>query len=66
MLHFHVARTVFVNAARTYGPSVARMVQAYRAGSKISRRRSLGHQDKGNRILPHKSGTVPTIREWWQ
>jgi len=66
MIHIHVARTVLATAAKRYGPGVMRAVQAYRAGSNISRKRSLSHQDKGDKIHSFKSGTVPTIREWWQ
>jgi hypothetical protein len=71
MIHIHVARTVLATAAKRYGPSAIRAFSAYRKVSKTMKWRQGSLQRRGkdglNSFFDRSStGTVPTIREWWQ
>ena len=67
VIHIHVVRTSLTGAFRTVVPHAKSLYRVHQANKMVSRKRSLGHQDKGNRsFLSSSTGTVPTTREWWQ
>jgi len=71
MIHIHVVRTALAAAAKRYGPTAIRAVTAYRKTSNTLKWRQGSLQRRGkdslNSLYDRSStGTVPTIREWWQ
>ena len=67
VIHIHVVRTSLAATFRAVLPHAKAMYRVHQANKMISRKRSLAHQDKGNSpLFSSSTGTVPTMREWWQ
>lgn len=67
VIHIHVVRTSLSATFRAAVPHAKALYRVHQANKMVSRKRSLGHQDKGNKsFLSSSTGTVPTMREWWQ